>query len=151
RRVQREHGKSAVGVYQGNPTVHNYGSLIFSPIFVRELRTRNRFSATSVDQLPHMLAAHQMFGHQLLMPIPDLDRTDYLLILGANPAVSNGSLMSAPGVSDRIKGIKARGGRVVVIDPRRTETAQLANEHAFIRPGSDALFLLSVLHVIFAE
>jgi anaerobic selenocysteine-containing dehydrogenase len=98
-----------------------------------------------------MLAAHQMFSHQLLLPIPDLDRTEYLLILGANPAVSNGSLMSAPGVSERIKRIKERGGRVVVLDPRRTETAQLASEHLFVRPGSDALFLLSVLHVIFAE
>ena len=151
RRVQRKHGKSAVGVYQGNPTVHNYGSMMFAPLFVRALRTRSRFSATSVDQLPHMLAAHQMFGHQLLLPIPDLDRTEYLLILGANPAVSNGSLMSAPGVSERIKRIKDRGGRVVVLDPRRTETAQLASEHLFVRPGSDALFLLSVLHVIFAE
>jgi anaerobic selenocysteine-containing dehydrogenase len=151
RRVQREHGKSAVGVYQGNPTVHNYGSMMFGPLFVRALRTRSRFSATSVDQLPHMLAAHQMWGHQLLLPIPDLDRTDYLLILGANPAVSNGSLMTAPGVTDRIKAVKQRGGRVVVLDPRRSETAQLASEHCFVRPGTDALFLLSVLHVIFAE
>ncbi len=151
KRVQARYGRSAVGVYQGNPTVHNYGSMIFAPMFVRSLHTRNRFSATSVDQLPHMLADFLMFGHQLLFPIPDLDRTDHLLVLGANPAVSNGSLMTAPGASDRLRAIQRRGGRVVVLDPRRTETAVLADEHHFIRPGSDALFLLAVLHTLFAE
>ncbi len=149
--VQRAHGKSAVAVYQGNPTVHNYGSLLFSPIFVRALRTRARFSATSVDQLPHMLAALTMFGHQFLVPIPDLDRTDFLLVLGANPAVSNGSLMTAPGAAARIEAIRARGGRVVLVDPRRSETAKLADTHLFIRPGTDALLLLALLQTIFAE
>jgi anaerobic selenocysteine-containing dehydrogenase len=151
RAVQDEHGKDAVAVYLGNPTVHNYGSMLFGPMFLRALRTRSRFSATSVDQLPQMLASYWMFGHQLLIPIPDLDRTDYLLILGANPVVSNGSLMTAPDVAKRIAAIRARGGRVVVLDPRRTETAAVADEHHFVRPGSDALFLLGVLYVIFAE
>jgi anaerobic selenocysteine-containing dehydrogenase len=151
KRVQRSHGKSAVAVYQGNPSVHNSGTMLMSPLFVRSLRTRNRFSATSVDQLPHMLASYLMFGHQLLIPIPDIDRTDYMLVLGANPAVSNGSLMTAPGASDRLHAIIARGGKVVVLDPRRSETAALASEHHFIRPGSDALFLLALLHTLFAE
>jgi anaerobic selenocysteine-containing dehydrogenase len=108
RAVQREHGRDAVAVYQGNPTVHNYGSLLYAPGFIRALGTRNRFSATSVDQLPHHLAAYSMFGHQLLIPIPDLDRTDFFLVLGANPAVSNGSLMSAPDAAGRIKAIRWR-------------------------------------------
>lgn len=151
RAVQRAHGHDAVAVYQGNPTVHNYGSLLFAPGFIRALGTRNRFSATSVDQLPHHLAAYSMFGHQLLIPVPDLDRTDFFLVLGANPAVSNGSLMSAPDAAGRIKAIRRRGGTVVVIDPRRTETAALADVHHFIRPGTDALLLLALLHVVFAE
>jgi len=124
---------------------------LFAPGFIRSLRTRNRFSATSVDQLAHHLAAFFMFGHQLLLPIPDIDRTEYLLMLGANPAVSNGSMMTAPALPQRLKDIRARGGKVVLIDPRRNETAALADRHLFIRPGTDAVLLLSVLHVIFAD
>lgn len=150
-RVQRTHGNDAIAAYVGNPTVHSLGAMLFVGDFLRSLRTKNRFSATSVDQLPAHVAAMFMFGHALLIPIPDLDRTDHLLILGANPAVSNGSLMSAPGASERIKAIRARGGRVVVVDPRRTETAALADAHYAIRPGSDALLLLAMLQVIFAE
>jgi anaerobic selenocysteine-containing dehydrogenase len=149
--VQRAHGKSAVGVYQGNPTVHNYGSMLFGPMFVRSLRTRSRFSATSVDQLPHMLSALLMFGHQLLVPVPDIDRTDFFLVLGANPVVSNGSLMTAPGAASRIEAIRARGGRVVVVDPRRSETAALADAHHFIRPGTDALLLAALVQTVLAE
>lgn len=150
-RVQRTHGNDAIAAYVGNPTVHSLGAMLFVGDFLRALRTKNRFSATSVDQLPAHVAAMFMFGHALLIPIPDLDRTDHLLILGANPAVSNGSLMTAPGASERLKAIRARGGRVVVVDPRRTETAALADAHHAIRPGSDALLLLAMLHVIFAE
>ena len=123
--IQAQHGRNAVGLYLGNPTVHNYGSMLFGFPFIQSLRTRNRFSATSADQLPHHLAALLMFGHQLLLPVPDVDRTDFLLILGGNPVVSNGSLMTAPGIEKRLKAIKARGGKVVVIDPRRTETAEI--------------------------
>src|SRR5690606_2778201 len=132
--------------YLGNPTVHNTGAMLFAPQLLRTLRTRNSYSATSVDQLPHMLASHLMFGHQLLVPIPDLDRTGYLLALGANPLASNGSMMTAPDVRARLRGIQQRGGRVVVVDPRRTETARIADEHLFIRPGTDALFLFALLH-----
>src|SRR4029077_12498793 len=116
--VQQTYGRQAVAYYQGNPTVHNYGSLLFVPGFIRSLHTKNRYSATSVDQLAHHYAAYFMFGHQLLLPVPDLDRTSYFLILGGNPAVSNGSLMSAPDVATRLKEIRTRGGKVVVIDPR---------------------------------
>ena len=149
--VRRAHGHDAVAVYVGNPTVHSLGAMLFTPGLVRSLRTRNRFSATSVDQLPHHVAAWQMFGHQLLLPVPDIDRTMHLLVLGANPVVSNGSLLTAPGLERRLKALRARGGRVVVVDPRRTETAEAADAHHFIRPGTDGLLLLGMVHTIFAE
>jgi anaerobic selenocysteine-containing dehydrogenase len=147
--VIARYGDDAVAIYLGNPNVHNSGTLLSSGGFLRALRTRNRFSATSVDQLPHHRAALEMFGHPLLIPIPDVDRTGYFLIMGANPLVSNGSIMTAPDMRGRLKAIQARGGRVVVLDPRRTETAAVADEHAFIRPGSDALFLLAAIDAIF--
>lgn len=149
--VQRDHGRDAVAVYLGNPTAHSLGALLTAPRFMRALGTRNRYSATSVDQLPHHLAATLMFGHGLLIPIPDLERTEHLLVLGANPAASNGSLMTAGDVKAHLKAIRTRGGRIVLVDPRRTETAALANDHHFIRPGTDALLLLALLHVIFNE
>ena len=146
-RVQEAHGRDAVAIYVGNPTVHSLPAALFAPMLMRTLRTKNKYSATSVDQLPHHLAAHFMLGHQFLLPIPDIDRTQYMLILGANPLASNGSLMSAPDVKLRLKAIQSRGGKVVVIDPRRTETAKLADAHHFIRPGTDAWLLAAVLHV----
>ncbi len=149
--LQRTHGPNSVGVYLGNPSVHSYSAVLANTLFARLLGSRARFSATSVDQLPHMLAALEMFGHQLLMPVPDIDRTQFLLVLGANPAVSNGSIMSAPGAAARLKAIHARGGRVVVVDPRRSETASLADEHLFIRPGTDAFLLLALLEALFAD
>jgi anaerobic selenocysteine-containing dehydrogenase len=151
RAVRNAYGKHAIGVYQGNPTVHNLGLLTFGQLFLRSLGTKNAYSATSVDQLPHMLAALLMLGNQLLMTVPDIDRTDYMLILGGNPVVSNGSIMTAPDVRARLKAIRARGGTVVVVDPRRTETAEIADRHVFIKPGTDAMFLLSIIHVVFAE
>ena len=149
--VQAAHGTDAVATYLGNPTVHSSGAMLFGSDFTRALRTKNRFSATSVDQLPHHVAAMTMFGHALLIPIPDIDHTQHLLMFGANPAASNGSLMSAPGVTDRMKAIQQRGGRIVLIDPRRTETAALVDAHHFIRPGTDALLLLALLHTIIAD
>src|SRR5262249_32466244 len=149
--VQRAHGPHAVAVYQGNPTVHNYGAILFGRMLVRTLGTRSRYSATSVDQLPHMLASLLMFGPQLLLPVPDVDRTSFLLVLGANPLVSNGSLMTAAGIERRLRALRGRGGRLVVVDPRRTETAALADTHLAIRPGTDALLLLALLEVVFAE
>ncbi|MFT3711696.1 MAG: molybdopterin-dependent oxidoreductase [Archangium sp.] len=149
--VQQKHGRNALGLYLGNPTVHNTGALLSVSLFARALRTKHRYSATSVDQLPHMLAAYWMFGHQLLLPVPDVDRTHYFLMLGANPIASNGSLMTAPGIRKRLDELKARGGKLVVVDPRRTETAERASEHVFLRPGTDAQFLLGVLHEVFAQ
>ncbi|HTJ42167.1 MAG TPA: molybdopterin oxidoreductase family protein [Kofleriaceae bacterium] len=151
RATRNAYGKHAVAVYQGNPTAHNLGLLTFGQMLLRTLGTKNLYSATSVDQLPHMLAALLMFGNQLLMTVPDIDRTDYMLILGGNPVVSNGSIMTAPDVRARLKAIRARGGTVVVVDPRRTETAEIADRHVFMKPGTDALFLLSIIQVLFAE
>ena len=149
--IQTRYGRDAVAAYVGNPTVHSVGAMLFAPDLLRALRTRNRYSATSVDQLPHHVAAMLMFGHALLIPIPDVDHTQHLLMFGANPAASNGSLMSAPGITDRLRAIRERGGRVVLIDPRRTETANLVDAHHFIRPGTDALLLLALLQVVFEE
>ncbi len=151
KRIQAGHGRNAVATYLGNPTVHNYGALLFAPGFLRSLRTRNKFSATSVDQLAHHLASYLMFGHQLLLPVPDLERTKLFLILGANPAVSNGSMMTAPGMNRRLQEIRQRGGKVILIDPRYNETARLADRHLFIRPGTDVLLLLALLNVVFDE
>ena len=151
KRVQAQHGRDAVASYLGNPNVHNYGNLLFGPLLLRALGSKNKFSATSVDQLPHHMASLFMFGHQLLIPVPDIDRTDFLLVLGANPLASNGSLMTAPDIKNRLQAIRQRGGRILVVDPRRTETAAAADEHWFIRPGQDVLLLLSLLYVLTHE
>ncbi|TBU83492.1 dehydrogenase [Pseudomonas daroniae] len=149
--VQAGHGQNAVAVYQGNPSVHNYGLMTHSNYFLGLLKTRNRYSATSVDQLPHHLTSHLMYGHGLLIPVPDIDHTDFMLILGGNPLASNGSIMTVPDVEKRLKAIQARGGRLVVIDPRRSETAATADQHLFIRPGQDAALLLAMLSTLFEE
>lgn len=149
--IQARHGPDSVGIYLGNPNVHSLGALTHGLPLIRALRTRNRYSATSVDQLPHHLTATTMFGHMLLLPIPDIDRTQFFLALGANPLASNGSLMTAPGMPLRLKALKARGGRLVVVDPRRTETADVADTHLFIRPGTDALLLAALVRTILEE
>lgn len=146
--VQKTHGSQAIGVYQGNPNVHNWGLMTHAANFLGLIKTKNRFSATSVDQLPLQLMGYWMYGHQLLVPIPDIDHTDYFLMLGANPIASNGSLMTVPDVAKRIKSLQARGGRLVVIDPRRTETADVADLHHFIQPGTDAAFLFALINCI---
>jgi anaerobic selenocysteine-containing dehydrogenase len=145
--VQKAHGDDAVAVYLGNPNVHHFGHLAYLPPLLKALRSRNLFSASSVDQWPHQLVNWLMYGHQFLLPIPDLDRCDCLLMLGANPVASNGSLLTAPGIATRLKALAARG-RLIVIDPRRTETAQIASEHHFIRPGGDVWFLLAFVHAL---
>jgi anaerobic selenocysteine-containing dehydrogenase len=149
--IQKKYGYDAVGVYRGNPNVHNLGLMLYGSPFIKSLRTKQKYSATSVDQLPHHIASLFMFGHQMMIPIPDIDRTDFILIIGGNPAVSNGSMMSAPNFSKRLKAIKKRGGKIVVIDPRFTETAELANKHHFIPPGNDAFLLLAMINTIFNE
>ncbi|HEY6035164.1 MAG TPA: molybdopterin-dependent oxidoreductase [Kofleriaceae bacterium] len=150
RAVRRAYGKHALAVYQGNPTVHNLGLVTIGQLALRSFGTRNMYSATSNDQLPHMLAALQMFGNQILMPVPDLDRCDLLICMGANPLASNGSIMTAPDMRSRLKQIQGRGGKVIVLDPRRTETADRSDQHLFIRPGTDAVFLLALAQELFA-
>jgi anaerobic selenocysteine-containing dehydrogenase len=144
-------GRDAVAAYVGNPTAHNLSGLIYGRVLLKALGTRNLFSASTVDQYPKQMAAAHLFGSGTAVPVPDLDRTDHLLMLGANPLASNGSLMTAPDVRGRLRAIQARGGRVVVVDPRRTRTAELADEHVPIRPGTDALALMALVHVVFAE
>jgi anaerobic selenocysteine-containing dehydrogenase len=145
--VQRDHGAAAVAAYLGNPNVHHFGHIAYVPALLKALRTPNLYSASSVDQWPHQLVCAQMYGHQFLLPIPDIDRTHYFLMLGANPVASNGSLMTVPDVKRRIEALTARG-KLVVLDPRRTETAALASEHHFIRPGSDAWFLVAFVQAL---
>ncbi len=150
-RAVNEHGANALGIYLGNPNAHSLGSQTHGTAMLKTFRTRNKFSATSVDQLPLQLVGWLLYGHQLLLPVPDIDRTSHFLVIGGNPMASNGSLMTVPDFPNRLRELKARGGRMVVIDPRRTETAKVASEHHFIRPGSDALLLLAMLQVLFEE
>lgn len=151
RGIQESHGNNAVGVYLGNPNAHNFGNAIMLPRFFKALGTNNRFSSASADQLPHHVASNYMLGAGMLIPVPDIDHTDFMLIIGANPIVSNGSLMTAPGVGKRLKAIQERGGKVVVVDPRRTETAKKADQHLFIQPETDALLMLALVHTLFEE
>ena len=150
-RAVNEHGRDALAIYLGNPNVHSLGAMTHGTAMVKSFRTRNKYSATSVDQLPAQLLAYLMYGHQLLLPVPDIDRTDLFLVFGANPMASNGSLMTVPDFPARLRELKKRGGRMVVVDPRRTETAKAAHEHHFVRPGTDAFVLLAMLQVLFAE
>ncbi len=151
KRIQKKHGVNSIASYRGNPTVHNTGLTLFAGSFLQSIGSNQVYTATSVDQLPHHFASLMMFGHYLLFPIPDIDRTDFMLIIGGNPAVSNGSTMTAPDFSNRLKAIKKREGKVVVVDPRFTETSKISNTHHFIKPGTDALLLLGMLSVIFEE
>ncbi len=147
--VRTRHGRDAVALYVGNPTVHNLGAMLNVGDFIRSVGTRNLYSATSVDQLPHMMASYLMFGHQFLMPVPDVDRTQLFVCIGGNPVASGGSIMGAPGFEKRVDALRARGGRLVVVDPRRTESAAIADEHLPIRPGTDVFLLLGLLHEVF--
>jgi anaerobic selenocysteine-containing dehydrogenase len=149
RRVQERHGRDGVATYIGNPAAHTMSLLSVLPLR-HVLGTRNNYSATSADQLPQHLVCAEMFGNLAMFPIPDLDRTDYMLVLGANPSVSNGSIMTAPGARHRLRDVIARGGKVVVVDPRRSETATLASEYVQVRPGGDAYLLLGMLNELFA-
>jgi anaerobic selenocysteine-containing dehydrogenase len=146
-----EHGKNAVAVYLGNPNAHNLSAITHGPAWLRVLGTHNLYSASTVDQMPKQVSSGYMFGTMLSVPIPDVDRCDHLLLLGANPLVSNGSLLTAPNMRGRLRAIRERGGKVVVIDPRRTRTAEEADEHHFIRPGTDALLLAAIACTIVEE
>src|SRR3954453_13285168 len=145
------HGTDALGIYLGNPNGHSLGSGTHGGALGKGFRTRNRFSASSVDQIPHQFVASEMFGHQLMIPITDIDRTSYFLVFGANPMASNASLMTVPDFPQRLRELKRRGGKMVVLDPRRTETAKVADEHFFVRPGTDAVVLLAMVHTLLEE
>jgi anaerobic selenocysteine-containing dehydrogenase len=149
--IIQQQGRDALAVYIGNPNVHNLSSPLYLPALLQAAGTRNVYSASTVDQMPKQVSCGLMFGTGLSTPIPDVDRTEYLLILGANPLVSNGSLMTAPDMRDRLRRLRQRGGKIVVLDPYRTRTAQEASEHHFIRPGCDAYFLFALVHVLFVE
>ncbi len=149
--ILADHGKNAVAVYLGNPNAHNLSAITHGPAWLRVLGTQNLYTASTVDQMPKQVSSGLMFGTILSVPIPDVDRCDHLLLLGANPLVSNGSLLTAPNMRGRLRGIRERGGKVVVIDPRRTRTAAEADEHHFIRPGTDALLLAAMACTIVEE
>ena len=145
------HGRGSLSAYLGNPNAHNLGPQLFSGVMLRSMGTRNIFSASSVDQMPMHVAGGFMFGSAQHIPVPDLDHTDYLLMLGANPYMSNGSLCTAPDYPGRLQAIRARGGKVVVVDPRRSKTAENSDEWISIRPGTDGLFMAALANVMFAE
>jgi anaerobic selenocysteine-containing dehydrogenase len=143
--------RDATAIYLGNPNAHTLDGLIHLRALIKALGTRNIFSATSVDQLPKQISSAFMFGAGLSIAIPDIDRTDHMLILGANPMASNGSLMTAPDYRGRLRAVQERGGKVVVVDPRRSRTAEVADEHHFIRPGRDAHLLAAIANVLLEE
>ena len=149
--VQDAHGQDAAAVYLGNPNVHSLGALTHGSQVTKAVGSRNTYSATSVDQLPQQLAAHLLYGHQLLLPVPDIDRSELVLVFGGNPMASNGSLWTVPDFPQRLRALQKRGGRLVVVDPRRTETAKVADEHHFVRPGTDAAVLLAMVNTLFVE
>jgi anaerobic selenocysteine-containing dehydrogenase len=151
RAVVDEHGRDTAAVYMGNPSAHSLGALLYMRALVRGLGTTNVFSASTVDQRPKEIASGLMFGGALTVPVPDIDRTDFLLMLGANPYASNGSLATAPDWPGRIEALLARGGKLVVVDPRRSRTAEEATEHLAIKPGADAFLLMAILNVIVDE
>ncbi|MGW7314800.1 molybdopterin-dependent oxidoreductase [Streptomyces sp. NPDC054865] len=146
-----EHGAQSVGVVLGNPNVHTMAGALYPPLLVNALGTRNLFTASTLDQMPKHVSSGLLFGDPFAIPVPDLDRTDFLLVLGANPVESNGSLCTAPDFPGRLKALRARGGTLVVVDPRRTRTARLADRHLAPRPGSDALLLAALAHTLMTE
>jgi anaerobic selenocysteine-containing dehydrogenase len=143
--------RNAVALYLGNPNAHNLSNLLYGKVLIRALGSRNMYSASTVDQFPKQMASALMFGTGTTVAVPDVDRTDHLLVLGANPLASNGSLMTAPDMRGRLRALRSRGGKLVVVDPRRSRTAEEADEHHFIRPGTDAQLLFSIVWTLFAD
>ena len=150
-RVVEKHGRQSFAVYAGNPSAHNLGSLLYNSAVYRSIGSHNKFSASTVDQIPKHVAGGYMFGTPQSIPIPDIDHTDLFVMVGANPYESNGSLCTAPGFPHRLERIRERGGKVVTIDPRRTKTAENSDQWIAIRPGTDGLLLAAVLNVMFEE
>src|SRR5262245_26038915 len=151
RPIIEAHGEDAVAFYLGNPGAHSPALLLYNQALLTGFRSRNRFSASTVDQYPKQVAVALMFGTSFSVPVPDIDRTRYLLMLGANPMASNGSLFTVPDFRGRVRRLRERGGQLVVVDPRRSETAAIADEHVAVRPGTDALLLAGMVHALFDE
>ncbi|MFD9630620.1 molybdopterin oxidoreductase family protein [Streptomyces violascens] len=151
RPIVEQYGPNAVGVVLGNPNVHTMAGALYPPVLLGALRTRNLFTASTLDQMPKHVSSGLLFGDPFAIPVPDLDRTAHLLLLGANPLESNGSLCTAPDFPGKLKAMRGRGGTLTVVDPRRTRTAKLADRHVAIRPGADALLLASIAQVLFEE
>jgi anaerobic selenocysteine-containing dehydrogenase len=150
-RVLKDHGGPSVAVYLGNPNAHTIAGALYAPAIIRALGTHQVYSASTLDQMPKQVACGYLFGNAFAFTVPDLDRTDHLVIIGANPLVSNGSLATAADFPGKLKALRKRGGRLTVIDPNRTRTADLADRHIAPRPGTDAALLFSVVHVLFDE
>ena len=148
KRIRERDGANSVAVYIGNPTAHNIGLSLGLGVFLRQLRSTNIYSAGSVDQLPKQLASELMFGNDMAIPVPDIERGDFILMLGANPAVSNGSLWVVPKFREKLRAFQDRGGQLWTVDPRRSETARLADRHFFIRPGTDAWLLAGIINTL---
>ncbi|MFF1545736.1 molybdopterin oxidoreductase family protein [Streptomyces sp. NPDC058291] len=151
RPVVERYGANSVGVVLGNPNVHTMAGALYPPVLIAGLGTRSLFTASTVDQMPKHVSSGLLFGDAGAIPVPDLDHTDHLLLIGANPLESNGSLCTAADFPGKLKALKARGGALTVIDPRRTRTARLADRHIPIRPGTDALLLAAMTQVLFEE
>ncbi|MFE2748187.1 molybdopterin oxidoreductase family protein [Streptomyces scopuliridis] len=151
RPLAEEHGPQSVGVVLGNPNVHTMAGALYPQLLLGALGTRNLFTASTLDQMPKHVSSGLLFGDAFAIPVPDLDRTDHLLLLGANPLDSNGSLCTAPDFPGKLRALRGRGGTLTVIDPRRTRTARIADRHIPIRPGTDALLLAALAHVLFEE
>ncbi|MFM8896164.1 MAG: molybdopterin-dependent oxidoreductase, partial [Actinomycetales bacterium] len=149
--IRQQHGPDSIAFYLGNPITHGWGPIILVPMLLAALGTRQRYSAASVDQQPQHLTSLLLYGSPLLLPVPDIDRTELLMVFGGNPMVSNGSIMTAPNIRRRLQDLRARGGRLVVVDPRRTITAEHADRHVFIRPGTDVYLLAAMANVIWSE
>ena len=150
-KIYDEYGADSIATYIGNPTGHSSGTILFPGMLFQMIGTRNQYNAASVDTWPTHLVCYLMYGHQFYTPIPDIDNTQLMVIIGGNPIVSNGSMMTAPGFPGRIKSLQKRGGKLIVIDPRRTDTAKKADKHYFIRPAQDAWLLLSMVHILFRD
>ena len=144
-------GAGSVAVYLGNPNAHTIAGALYAPQLVRALQTRGVFSASTLDQMPKQVACGYLFGNPFAFTVPDVDRTDHLVIIGANPLVSNGSVATAADFPGKIKALRKRGGRLTVIDPNRTRTAELADTHLAPRPGTDGALLFAVVNVLFDE
>lgn len=149
--IQKKHGQHSVAYYLGNPSGHKAPFLLYGPLLIKALGTMQFYTPGTLDQIPKYVSASYMFGGPTIQPLADLDRTDHLIVIGNNPVVSQGSMMVAPGIRRRIEGIRKRGGKVVVIDPRRTETAQIADEYVAVRPGTDAYLLFAMIDVLAKE